>query len=39
MKNLLNKEVENLRDRLVEISEYMYHNPELGNEEFKSVQN
>lgn len=37
MKNLLDKEVENLRDRLVEISEFMYHNPELGNEEFKSA--
>lgn len=38
MKELLNKEVENLRNELIEISEYMYHNPELGNEEFKSVQ-
>ena len=38
MKELLNKEVENLKERLVEISEYMYHNPELGNEEFKSSQ-
>ena len=38
MKELLNKEVENLKDKLIEISEYMYHNPELGNEEFKSAE-
>ena len=37
MKELLNKEVEILRNKLVEISEYMYNNPELGNEEFKSA--
>ena len=38
MKDILFKEVQNIKDRLVGISEYMYHNPELGNKEFKSVE-
>lgn len=38
MKDILFQEVQNIKDRLVEISEYMYHNPELGNKEFKSVE-
>ena len=38
MKELLLKEGQNLKDRLCEISEYIYHNPELGNEEFKAVE-
>ena len=38
MKELLLKEGQNLKERLCEISEYIYHNPELGNEEFKAVE-
>ena len=38
MKELIFNEGQNLKDRLCEISEFMYHNPELGNEEFKSAQ-
>lgn len=38
MKDILFKEGQNIKDRLVKISEFMYHNPELGNKEFKSVE-
>lgn len=38
MKELLFNEGQNLKETLCEISEYMYHNPELGNKEFKSVE-
>ena len=38
MKDILFKEGQNIKERLVEISEFMYHNPELGNNEFKSVE-
>ena len=38
MIELLLKEGQNLKERLCEISEYIYHNPELGNEEFKAVE-
>lgn len=38
MKDLLFNEGQKIKDRLVEISEYIYHNPELGNQEFKAVE-
>ena len=38
MKELLFNEGQNLKEVLCEISEYIYHNPELGNEEFKSSE-
>ena len=38
MKDILFKEGQSIKDRLVEISEFMYHNPELGNKEFKSAE-
>lgn len=38
MKDILFKEGQNIKDRLVKISEFMYHNPELGNKEFKSIE-
>ena len=38
MKELLFNEWQNLKEVLCEISEYIYHNPELGNQEFKSSE-
>lgn len=38
MKEILFNEGQKIKDRLVEISEYIYHNPELGNQEFKAVE-
>lgn len=38
MKELLFNEGQNLKEVLCEISEYIYHNPELGNQEFKSSE-
>ena len=38
MKELLFNEGQNLKEVLCEISEYIYHNPELGNKEFKSSE-
>lgn len=38
MKELLFNEGQNLKEVLYEISEYIYHNPELGNQEFKSSE-
>jgi amidohydrolase len=37
MKDLILNEVENLKASLFSINDYMYYNPELGNEEFKAV--
>lgn len=38
MKELLFNEGQKIKDRLSEISEYIYNNPELGNQEFKAVE-
>ncbi|WP_291632852.1 M20 family metallopeptidase [Clostridium sp.] len=38
MKNQIMIEVQNIKERLWEINDYIYHNPELGNEEFKAVE-
>lgn len=38
MKELLFNEGQNLKEVLCKISEYIYHNPELGNQEFKSSE-
>lgn len=38
MKEVLFNEGQKIKDRLSEISEYIYNNPELGNEEFKAVE-
>ncbi|MGL5507796.1 MAG: amidohydrolase, partial [Paraclostridium sp.] len=37
MKKVLCNECESIENKLKEISEYIYNNPELGNKEFKSV--
>ncbi|WP_291632668.1 M20 family metallopeptidase [Clostridium sp.] len=37
MKNQIIDEVQNIKEKLWEINDYIYHNPELGNEEFKAV--
>ena len=38
MKELILKELENIKPRLWEISDYIYNNPEVGNKEFKAVK-
>lgn len=38
MKEILFNEGQKIKDRLSEISEYLYNNPELGNQEFKAVE-
>ena len=38
MKELLFNEGQKIKDKLVHISEYIYNNPELGNQEFKAVE-
>ncbi|MDY3367002.1 M20 family metallopeptidase [Zhenhengia yiwuensis] len=38
MKEILFNEGQKIKDRLAELSEYIYHNPELGNQEFKAVE-
>lgn len=38
MKDLILKELENIKHRLWDISDYIYNNPEHGNEEFKAVE-
>lgn len=38
MKELIIKEIDNINHELVELSEYIYHNPELGFEEHKSAK-
>ena len=37
MKDILRNEGQNIHQRLIEISDYIYANPELGNEEYKAV--
>ncbi|KZL91543.1 M20 family metallopeptidase [Clostridium magnum] len=38
MKGLILKEVEKIKYKLWEINDYIYNNPEIGNEEFKAVK-
>ncbi len=38
MKEILLNEGKNIENTLVEISEYIYNNPEVGNKEFKAVE-
>jgi len=38
MKNQIIAEVKSIKERLWEINDYIYHNPELGDEEFKAVE-
>lgn len=38
MKNELLKQIENIKEKLWEINDYIYHNPELGDQEFKAVE-
>lgn len=38
MKEILLNKGQQIKDALAEISEYIYHNPELGNQEFKAVE-
>ena len=38
MKELMLNELEKLKVQLWEINDYIYHNPELGNQEFKAVE-
>lgn len=38
MKNQISMEIEGIKKRLWEINDYIYNNPELGNEEFKAVE-
>ncbi|WP_207652849.1 M20 family metallopeptidase [Anaeromicrobium sediminis] len=36
MKNIIVSEIKEIKDELIEINDFMYNYPELGNEEFKS---
>lgn len=38
MKNQIIAEVQSIKERLWEINDYIYYNPELGDEEFKAVK-
>ncbi|MBM6860007.1 M20 family metallopeptidase [Clostridium saudiense] len=38
MKEILNSEGQKIHKRLIEISDYIYANPELGNKEYKAVK-
>lgn len=38
MKDFLLKELDGLKDKLWEINDYIYDNPELGNQEYKAVE-
>lgn len=38
MKEILRSEAQKIHQRLIEISDYIYHNPELGNNEYKAVK-
>ena len=38
MKERLTSEGQKIHKRLIEISDYIYENPELGNEEYKAVK-
>jgi len=38
MKNRIMEEVQSIKEKLWEINDYIYYNPELGDEEFKAVE-
>lgn len=38
MKDQIIKQVQSIKEKLWEINDYIYYNPELGNEEFKAVE-
>ena len=38
MKERIYNEGQLIKEKLVEISDYIYNNPELGNEEYKAVE-
>ncbi|MBU3158476.1 M20 family metallopeptidase [Clostridium frigoris] len=38
MKDQIIKQVQNIKEKLWEINDYIYYNPELGNEEFKAME-
>lgn len=38
MKSILFKKGKEIHKELCEISDFIYHNPELGNEEYKAVE-
>ncbi len=38
MKNKIMNEIQSIKENLWEISDYIYHNPEVGDEEFKAVE-
>jgi len=38
MKDQIIKQVQSIKEKLWEINDYIYNNPELGNEEFKAVE-
>lgn len=38
MKELLKAEVESIKEELIEISDHLYHHPELGDEEYESMK-
>ena len=38
LKNKVVKEVENMRSKAIEMSDYIFDNPELSQEEFKTVE-
>jgi amidohydrolase len=38
MKDILIKEVEKIKENLIKINDTMYYNPELGNEEYNSIE-
>ena len=38
MKNKINEQIQSIKNKLWEISDYIYNNPEVGDEEFKAVE-
>ncbi len=38
LKKKVLEEIENIKDRLIQISDYIYNNPEMGHKEFKAVK-
>ncbi|WP_077622262.1 M20 family metallopeptidase [Sediminibacillus massiliensis] len=38
MKDILQREVKNIEQKLWDMSDHLYHNPELGDEEYKSMK-
>ena len=38
MKNIILEELQKIKSTMFDINDFMYHNPELGNEEYKAVE-